>query len=55
MGRHRTWIVILAAIALVLVHLVFRVRVMFAGGKLLLSVLVILGVVWVLWPRDRGD
>jgi hypothetical protein len=36
-------------------HMVFRVRVMFAGGKFLIAVAVIIAITFIIWParRDR--
>ncbi len=52
MNRHAWILVGCAVVALVVLDTVFHVRVFVARGKLLLGVLVILGLVVLLWPRQ---
>lgn len=53
MDRRHLLLLGAALVALVLVHLVFRVRVVVASARQLLMVVVIVAVVALLWPTPR--
>lgn len=47
------WILIGVLAAVACLWLVFRVRVVVAGGKFALALLVVVGVAWWLWPKRK--
>ena len=51
MDRQRTVILVVALLAAVAAMLVFRVRVVVAGGKLVIVLALIALAAWALWPR----
>jgi len=53
MDRRQLWVLGIAAVAIIALHLVCRVRIMVAGGKFLLGVGLIIAITMMIWPARR--
>jgi hypothetical protein len=53
MDRRRAVILVVAAVAALVASVVFRFRVFIAGGKWLVTLMAIVALAVLLWPRDR--
>jgi hypothetical protein len=53
MDRQRAVILVLAGIAVLVASVVFKVRVFVAGGKWLVTLIVIVALAVMAWPRER--